>query len=559
MSAEEPSRRLNWIKNGRSIGLSILFSISLLALVLVPIARWFLFEVDHQFANLAGAGLSLISAAFGFAGLWLRFARTRLQHLAFAIVPIALAGSTLAVFEYVGVTGETVPVFRMRSWLSKSPRAKEMFSKEKLQSTPKLDRAAMRFRSSQFRGNARDGVMQNDEFSVAWKERLPKVLWRKSIGAGWASFAVGDGLAITLEQMDEQECITALELTTGDVHWRIALPGKHLHAIGGVGPRSTPTIHQAKVLAQTATGIVLCADLESGEVIWQKDLLQLAGIDQATSEKDIAWGRSGSPLVVDKQVVVPFGGKREDPNIKSLIALDLGTGDVLWTGGESQIAYASPMLLTLSGVRQIVSVNEGCATGHNPANGDVLWTTPWPSKSNGDACASQPVAIDDSRILLGKGYALGSKLFETVYTGETPDNAYDKAFWQTKTIWNNTRILKTKFTSAISYKGALYGLSDGILECVDPSDGSRIWRGKRYGQGQAIIVNDHVLVSAEDGRIALISIQDGTSIAEMQVLDAITWNVPAVAGPYLLMRNSEEVVCLLSERDAERNDESVSP
>ena len=217
------------------------------------------------------------------------------------------------------------------------------------------------------------------------------------------------------------------------------------------------------------------------------------------------------------------------------------------------------MLLTLSGVRQIVSVNEGCATGHNPANGDVLWTTPWPSKSNGDACASQPVAIDHRRVLLGKGYALGSKLFETVFTGKTPDNAYDKAFWQTKTIWSNTRILKTKFTSAISYKGSLYALSDGVLECVNPSDGSRIWRGKRYGQGQAIIVNDHVLVSAEDGRIALVSIQDGTTIAEMQVLDGITWNVPAVAGPYLLMRNSEEVVCLLSERDAQKNDESVSP
>ena len=553
MSAEEHSRQLNQIKNGRPKWLSILLSISLLALALVPVARSVLFEIDHQFANLAGGALLLTSTVVGFAGLWLWFARTRLQHLAFAIMPFALAGSALALFEYVGVTGETVPVFRVRSWSSKSR------SNESLQTAPKLVPAAMRFQSSQFLGNARDGVVQNDEFSVAWKERLPRVIWRKPIGAGWASFAVGDGLAITLEQMDEQECITAFGLTSGDVHWRISLPGKHFQAVGGVGPRSTPTIHQAKVFAQTATGIVLCAELATGKVVWQKDLLQLAGIDQATSEKGISWGRSGSPLIVDNQVVVPFGGKLDDPNIKSLIAFDLETGNVLWTGGESQIAYASPMLLTLSGVRQIVSVNEGCATGHNPANGDVLWTTPWPSKSNGDACASQPVAIDDRRVLLGKGYALGSKLFETVFTGKMPDNAYDKAFWQTNTIWSNTRILKTKFTSAISYKGYLYALSDGVLECVNPSDGSRIWRGKRYGQGQAIIVNNHVLVSAEDGRIALVSIQDGTTIAEMQVLDGITWNVPAVAGPYLLMRNSEEVVCLVSERDAEKNDESVSP
>ena len=103
MSAEEHSRQPNQVKNGRPKWLSIFLSISLLALALVPAARSVLFDIDHQFANLAGGGLLLIAVLFGFAGLWVLFARTRLQHLAFAIMPFVLAGGAWAVLGPEGL------------------------------------------------------------------------------------------------------------------------------------------------------------------------------------------------------------------------------------------------------------------------------------------------------------------------------------------------------------------------------------------------------------------------------------------------------------------------
>ena len=238
-------------------------------------------------------------------------------------------------------------MFRFRSWVSKSRHSEERPTKSAtLEQSTATDQALNRYVCSQFLGNARDGVIQSDEFSVDWKAKLPEVVWKKPVGAGWSGFAVGSGLAITLEQRDGQECLTAFGLSTGDVIWRISFPGKHFHALGGLGPRATPTIHDGNVFAQTALGIVLCAELETGKIRWQQDLLKLAGIDQSTSEKSISWGRSGSPLVFDNQVVVPFGSKSDDPSLKSLIAFDLESGNRLWTGGESQISYASPMLLT---------------------------------------------------------------------------------------------------------------------------------------------------------------------------------------------------------------------
>ncbi len=520
---------------------------------LVPVARWFLFETDHQFANLAGAGIAILGCVFVAIGIWQVFAKTLLQKLLFLATPLVVAGIGFSLFEFVGMTGETVPVFRPRQWSNVAPAQASTPAVAVDQESPPLGVVptadAIPIASSQFLGPDRNGIVQDDRFSVAWSEQLPSVLWKIPIGAGWSSFAIRDGLAVTFEQIDAQECLTAFSLTTGQVVWRFKTPGKHYHPMGGLGPRSTPTIFGENVYSQSALGIISCVVLRTGEPVWQQDLLKLAGVSQEQSESAISWGRSGSPLVFEDQVVIPFGGKTGDPSLKTLISLDKNTGKVLWTGGDQQISYSSPALLTLRGVRQIVSVNEGAATGHDPHNGNVLWSTPWPSRSNGEACSSQPVAVDDHRLLLGKGYALGSKLIDVQCSGGDAGRQWDPANWKVETVWASNKIMKTKFTSALFYEGMLYGLSDGVLECIDPKDGTRVWRGKRYGHGQAIIVNGHLLVIAEDGRVALIPASEssrGKEVAEMPILDGITWNVPAVAGPYLLVRNAEFAACLLS-------------
>ena len=544
----------------KRLPISLWITVSVFALV--PVARWLLFETDHQLANIAGIGISFLGCIVAYVSVWIHFARTARRKLFLLATPMVIAAIGLSLFEFVGFTGETLPVFRSKPWSKKSIIDVDAKSNRTISdATRSRDSVSIPFESTQFLGSDRNGVIRNDEFSVSWDVQLPTVLWKIPIGAGWSSFAVSNGLAITLEQSDDQESLTAFELTTGKVVWRHKSPGRHTQAFGGLGPRSTPTIHHGKVLAQTAMGIVSCVALETGKLIWQQDLLKLAGVDQESSEKSITWGRSGSPLVFDNQVVVPFGGKSNDSSLKSLISFDLETGKEIWSGGDQQIAYSSPVLINLCGVRQIVSVNEGSATGHDAMNGKMLWSTPWPSKSNGDACSSQPVAVDDRRLLLGKGYSAGCKLIELSYSGRSDSNESDPAFWKVETVWSSNRFLKTKFTSATAFGGLLYGLSDGVLECIDPKDGSRVWRGKRYGHGQSIIVNGHILLTTEDGRVVLIPATakgQGQAIAEMPVLEGVTWNVPAVAGPYFLVRNAEFAACLSSKKDAGHDAGSLS-
>ena len=486
----------------------------------------------------------------GFIALWLSKSIATKWKLAISALPLLALGAFYQCFEYTGVTGEVLPNFRLRSFLRSKPPVRPQRPEIQEANIP-AELQSHRF--SQFLGNDRSGIVDEPLFSMDWDRKLPTLLWRRPIGDGWSGFSVSQGIALTLEQNEQDEVLTALSLLNGKALWSVKRPGRHYHPMGGLGPRSTPTIvnykDQTLVVALTATGHLLCVDLRTGSVRWEHQLLEKSQTNQADFELAVNWGRAASPLVHKDRVIVPLGGA-QNKIAASLMACSLDDGSVLWTQGKSQISYASPVLMNIHGVEQIVSVNEGDVTGHAWEDGRVLWTSPWASNSNGAACASQPILIDSDKILVGKGYSQGSKLFEVRFNQvgsetEPIENLQpgDPA-WSTKDLWSINKILKTKFTSSIYHDGKLFALSDGILECVDPADGSRIWRGQRYGQGQTLMVNGTLLVSSEDGRIVAVDKQSGKPIAEMNVLEGITWNTCAVAGPFLLVRNGSEAVCL---------------
>ena len=66
--------------------------------------------------------------------------------------------------------------------------------------------------------------------------------------------------------------------------------------------------------------------------------------------------------------------------LQSGVAIVAGTGN-----SNRQSSYATPVLTTLAGVRQIVCVNENWVTAHRADDGAVLWASP---------TAGDPVSFD---------------------------------------------------------------------------------------------------------------------------------------------------------------------
>ncbi|MCH5373905.1 MAG: PQQ-like beta-propeller repeat protein [Planctomycetes bacterium] len=307
--------------------------------------------------------------------------------------------------------------------------------------------------------------------------------------------------------------------------------------MGGIGPRCTPTISEGKVYALGATGVLRCLDGASGRQIWRDDIVtDRLGITPGQDLKGIAWGRAASPLIVDNLVVVPWGGPDEGPYV-SLAAYDKDTGSVVWTAGPYQASYSSPTLATLDGVRQILIVNQHHVTSHDPETGNMLWECEWPGSSNTNASVSQPVPLPDDRVLLSKGYGVGAKLLQIRRT--------EAGKWKVDVVWENPRVLQTKFSNVVVRDGFAYALSDGILQCADLSNGERCWRGGRYGQGQVLGVGDRLLIQAESGDVACVAARpdDCEELAVFTALDGKTWNNPCLYDRYLLVRNAQEAAC----------------
>jgi outer membrane protein assembly factor BamB len=459
----------------------------------------------------------------------------RWSALAAVAAGVAVAASLLRIDQF---DGALVPTF---AWRWQAPRDQLLPAAHAAVTEPLTDLVADSLHDfPQFLGPNRDATLPDVELSQDWTAHPPESVWREPIGAGWSAFALTGPYAITLEQRGPDELVTCYRIATGELVWVQSTPARHENILGGIGPRSTPTVYEGRVYALGATGWLHCLDGASGRVLWDKNLIAEFGIASAEADtSNVAWGRSASPLIVDHLVIVPAGGPTGGP-FTSLVAYDVTTGQEAWRSGTEQISYASPGLYTLLGQPTIVIVNESSVTGHDPKTGKVLWHEAWPGSSNTSASTSQCVALDDHRLFVSKGYGEGCKLFEVSTSGEG-----DQRTWQTHDLWALPRHMQTKFSNVVLYKASIFGLSDGILECINAETGARRWKKGRYGHGQILLVGDTILVLGELGELALVAANPDRfeELGRIQALEGKTWNNLALSSPYLLIRNGEEAAC----------------
>ena len=503
---------------------------------------------DHQLANLGSGVVFLVALLYVLYQLHCLVKQSGYRYVVPGLA-VAVVATLAVMFRLEGFSGEMMPQFAYR--FSNDRMAFRSLGESTSDDSVAGDQALAD--STGFLGSDRTAVILDRQFDIPKAIDEAEVVWDQGIGDGWSSFAVSGDRAVTLEQRDDIECVTCYRLSDGELLWMVSHEARHEHALGGVGPRSTPTIDAGRVYAQGATGMLWCLDLANGDEIWSVDLLDLAGWDKLASEAAITWGRSGSPLVIDGELcVVPFGGPELNAKTgRSLLAVDAQTGKTRWAAGEDQISYASPGLLTLGGQRQIVSVNEKTITGHRVDDGTVLWETEWFGESNGGANCAMAVQAGPNRFLIGKGYGGGSALFEVTKPA---------GVWKVEPIWESNRILKTKFTHAAVVDDVAYAISNGSLEAVGIEEGERSWsqgRRSRFGQGQILVVEDVIVGQTEPGEVVFVAADPSEyrELLRLPALTAKTWNVPTIAGRHLLVRNDRQAICF---RLPERRDANVA-
>ena len=387
--------------------------------------------------------------------------------------------------------------------------------------------------SPEFRGRNRDGVATGPKLSRDWKKQPPKLLWKQPCGPGWASFAVAGNLAVTIEQRDANEAITAYDVDTGREVWKYEYPARFREPLGGPGPRATPTISGGDVFSLGAKGDLVCLDGAKGTRKWAVNILG--------ERPNAMWAMSGSPLIVDDRVIVNPGRQSDRPEGQGAVAAyDRSTGKKLWETGDTKAGYSSPMLVTISEKKQIVLLDGKQVGGFDAGDGTPLWNYAW-DKTNQDINVAQPIVFGDGRVFISSGYAVGCAMLQ-------PRRAANGR-WSVEELWRNeNKPLRCKFTSPVEYQGHLYGLDDGRLACIEAKTGKLLpdWKAGNYGHGQLVRWEDLLIILSERGQLVVVEATPAAhrELGKVQAIKADrTWNVPALANGRIYVRNDLEMAC----------------
>ena len=373
---------------------------------------------------------------------------------------------------------------------------------------------------TQWRGSNRDGVIAGFTEPAAWPEQLTR-RWKIEVGLGYATpLVVGDRVYLFSRQGGD-EVMSAIDADSGKVVWRTAYPAPFtMHSAAaqhGAGPKSTPVLSNGRLFAIGMTGVVTAYDAVSGTQVWQKP---------GSSVVPLYTTHAFSPVVEGDTVIFHLGGEDQG----ELTAYDVNSGDVSWGWDGDAPGYGSPIVATLGGVRQLVTITKGKLVGLDVATGQLLWERPFVSSNSTNSIT--PVLYGQMVIVWGHG---GPTTAVSV--------ARQNDQWVVETVWENADI-NGRMSNAVLSGDVMFGLTSrnlGQYYAVEAKTGQVLWTSEgRQASNVAMARAGDVLFGLEDDGelVVLRASQTGFEpLRRYQVAEADTWTQPAISGNRIFIKD----------------------
>ena len=219
--------------------------------------------------------------------------------------------------------------------------------------------------------------------NIAWKSPLPKSDNPYSSPSVW-----GDRVFVTCVLNNPVEHhVLCFQRADGKQLWDTTLPPgpwllKDLR--GGYGA-PTPCTDGKNVFVVFGSAVVASLDFD-GKVVWRKELEKL--------NFDVAMG--SSPILHGDTVILDCD---QNNKTSSLIAFDKGTGDIKWEAKRPQVAFAhsTPVIVTVSGKKQMLVSASNALQGVDPDSGAILWWCAAPGDASSPAFGGGWVFSDSGR------------------------------------------------------------------------------------------------------------------------------------------------------------------
>jgi outer membrane protein assembly factor BamB len=376
----------------------------------------------------------------------------------------------------------------------------------------------------QWRGPRRDGSI--GAIAVTnWPAQLTK-RWEISIGSGHASPVVSGGRVIVFSREGDREIVRALELSSGREAWRADYPAPYsvnpAAAAHGPGPKATPAIAGSRVFTFGIGGVLSAFDAATGKLLWR-----------APAPKSLPeYGTAASPLVDGTSVIAHVGGY----SAGAITAFDAATGATKWQWTGDGPGYASPVLATIGGVRQVITLTQKFVVGLSAASGALLWQLPFTTEYNQNSVT--PLVRGDLVVFSGVTKPLTAVRIRR-----------EASKWTASPVWTNDQ-LPMYMSSPILIGDTLFGLTHrnrGQIFAADLATGRSLWTTKgRDGENASLLGNGSwMLISTTNGEL-LIAQPNGTAFKEIRrytIANSAVWAHPAIAGRSIVVKDANTIIC----------------
>ena len=384
---------------------------------------------------------------------------------------------------------------------------------------------------TQWRGPARDGVIPPAVIPKQWPAAIKRG-WAVEIGEGYSSPVVAGGRVFLHSRRDPEEIVTAIDLASGKVAWQQRYTSefrKNQYATQmAKGPNSTPLVVGSRLYTLGVTGILTAWNVADGAVAWRQDYS--ASID--TSK--LFCGTAMSPMLEGGSLIVHVGS---DVHGGRVLALDPSTGKERWASKGLGPGYASPLAVTIDGVRQIITMTNGSIIGIDPSNGAPLWSIPFRDEWHENIVT--PIWTGGAFIV--SGVRQGTHAYALARAGGT---------WQPKQLWRNADV--TMYTvSPVFANGVIYGMSNkrrGHFVALDAASGAvkSATQGRDGNHASILQSGEHVLFLT-DGAVLIVARRTADGFKEERRYElgtGATWTMPVLLPDGLLVREANSVVRL---------------
>ena len=380
----------------------------------------------------------------------------------------------------------------------------------------------------QLLGPGRDGVYQGQDIAPSWPEPGLPVVWQKDIGRGFSNPVAVDSHLILFHRLGDKEVVEALNPDTGSSFWSFSYATTYHDDFGfDNGPRASPVIEEGRVYTFGAQGVLHCLDLSTGRKMWKVDTHAQFAVRKGF------FGAVGSPLIDGDAIFLNVGGKSG----AGLAAFDKKTGNLLWTAGDDEASYASPIAASFGGRSHILFFTRTGLVGTDSGSGEVLFRFPWHSRNRASVNAATPLKVDDL-IFLSSSYRTGAVVLRVK----------GRELLQ---IWSSDDVLSNHYATSVHHKGNLYGFHGRqeygpSFRCVDLLTGKVRWSQDRFGSGTVTRAGGRLIMLRENGELLLAEAnpQRYQLISKTSILTGTVRAYPALADGLLYARNEDTLICV---------------